>query len=232
MIRNKMGRPKKERTRKCPKCGKELTYTERGNYCRAVRNNSPCVNCKTMSEEFKKKISVYWTGKKKPNYERRDKSKLDAIWIRNCPECNKELKYIGRESAYLIAVKENRVCPSCITNKRKVKYILSKEQINKMAATKAGYSSWEEYQKALPEFKKYKLAVQKLTEKQPLHTLPNIEKRGRAGIEGAYQLDHIISIWRGFRENIPVEVIAHISNLQMLTWEENLQKHKGTSEVA
>ena len=55
---------------------------------------------------------------------------------------------------------------------------------------------------------------------------PNNLKRGRAGIEGAYHLDHIISVEFGYIYNIPPEVIADISNLQLIPWEENCKKNK------
>lgn len=66
--------------------------------------------------------------------------------------------------------------------------------------------------------------VRRLTRKEDLSSLENFEKRGRTGIKGAYQVDHIISIKEGFLCGMhPIE-IAHIKNLQMLPWEENLKK--------
>ena len=56
------------------------------------------------------------------------------------------------------------------------------------------------------------------------HLLENIEKRGRAGVKGAYHLDHIKSMWYGFHNNISPEIIGDISNLQMLPWLENQRK--------
>lgn len=53
---------------------------------------------------------------------------------------------------------------------------------------------------------------------------------GKCGVEGAYQVDHIVSKAIGFKLGIPPELLSHPSNLQMLPWEENLahkDKHKG-----
>lgn len=47
---------------------------------------------------------------------------------------------------------------------------------------------------------------------------------GKAGVEGAYQVDHIVSVVYGYENNIPVELIASIENLQVIPWEENLSK--------
>lgn len=91
-------------------------------------------------------------------------------------------------------------------------------------ARRNGYETYEEYRDSLPEWKAYKIDVWRLTNQQPLHLLENYDKRGVNGQDGAYTLDHKISIKRGFIENIPPEEIADISNLEMLPWEENIVK--------
>lgn len=53
---------------------------------------------------------------------------------------------------------------------------------------------------------------------------PMDKERTLAGVENGYQLDHIYPIMAGFKNNIPAELIADIKNLQLLTWEENLNK--------
>lgn len=60
--------------------------------------------------------------------------------------------------------------------------------------------------------------------KKTYSTWENYDKIGRCGVEGAYQLDHIISIKHGFDNNICPSVIGHITNLQIITWEENRRK--------
>lgn len=75
------------------------------------------------------------------------------------------------------------------------------------------------------EMAKYRAKVNRITRKQPLHTLENFDKpRGVSGVEGNYQLDHIIPIHYGFHNNIPAEDIGNIKNLQFITWEENSKK--------
>jgi len=51
---------------------------------------------------------------------------------------------------------------------------------------------------------------------------PNNLPTGKAGTEGAYQLDHIVPIRYCFEHYIPAETCADWSNLQMLPWQENL----------
>jgi hypothetical protein len=53
--------------------------------------------------------------------------------------------------------------------------------------------------------------------------------RTLCGIDGGYQLDHIMSIKEGFTRNIPPEQMATLDNLQMLPWKENRTKHTQTT---
>jgi hypothetical protein len=59
---------------------------------------------------------------------------------------------------------------------------------------------------------------------------PKGYKRGLAGVEGAYHLDHKIPIIECFKAGWTPEQAADLSNLQILKWEENLAK--GSSLLA
>jgi transposase-like protein len=85
------------------------------------------------------------------------------------------------------------------------------------------------YLKTLTEYKKYKREVWVETNKQPINTLNNYDKRGLNGKEGVYQLDHKFSIFEGFKQNIKPEIIGNINNLEFIPWEENLSKGVGCS---
>lgn len=84
----------------------------------------------------------------------------------------------------------------------------------------------EEFRKTAPEWKVYKQTVYTLTG----HTYrayrdvinPDDLPQGLAGTEGAYQVDHIVPVRWCFDNNIPTEVCAHHTNLQMLGWRENI----------
>ena len=91
-------------------------------------------------------------------------------------------------------------------------------------AKRNGYETYQEYRDSLPAWRAYKIDVWRITNQQPLRILENYNKRGVNGQTGAYTLDHIISIKKGFIENISPEQIGHINNLQMLPWEENITK--------
>jgi hypothetical protein len=72
------------------------------------------------------------------------------------------------------------------------------------------------------EWDEYRKRVRQETSRQPLHTLKDIEKRGRG--KNKYHLDHIISQRAGFLIGMPPEFIGHISNLRMIPESENCSK--------
>ncbi len=51
--------------------------------------------------------------------------------------------------------------------------------------------------------------------------------RGKSGVEGAYHLDHIISVRIGFEQGISIEDMSSKENLQMLSWLDNIRKYDG-----
>jgi hypothetical protein len=62
---------------------------------------------------------------------------------------------------------------------------------------------------------------------QDIKTLEHYEKRGksRKGTDN-YQLDHIIPISEGFRNNIDANIIGDITNLRFIPWLENILRNK------
>lgn len=76
------------------------------------------------------------------------------------------------------------------------------------------------------EYRKYSSKVMSLTKrhKSIWSTWENADKIGMCGVEGAYQLDHKVSIKYGFYNNIPAEIIASLANLEIITWESNRNK--------
>ena len=83
----------------------------------------------------------------------------------------------------------------------------------------------EQYKEQLTDFYQYRLKVESVTKQQPIHTLKNYDKpRGKMGVDGAYQLDHMVSVYQGFLQNISADIIGNISNLQFIGWKENRDK--------
>ncbi len=75
---------------------------------------------------------------------------------------------------------------------------------------------------------KYKKECWKITKNQDLSSLENYDKRIHGEIikelgfgkcvqsKELYSLDHKISIWYGYKNNIPAEIIGHINNLRYI----------------
>lgn len=91
------------------------------------------------------------------------------------------------------------------------------------AWSKSNSAKWKE---TATEWQKYKAEVSSLTEQTyKLHKKrinPMDLPRGKAGQEGAYHLDHIVPKRFCFDNNIPPDVCADASNLQMIGWRENV----------
>ena len=164
------------------------------------------------------------------------------MWKRNCPKCHKELSYINHESWWK-AKRKKGICGHCAKSgenhpnygKRRLEETIQKirkTQTGKhhstytkhlLKAIHAGFSSYRDYKKFYPKKKQYRMNVLEETRKQlkrnPL--LPNFEKRGKCGVKGAYQVDHIISIDEGFKKHISPKIIGAYANLRMIPWKEN-----------
>ena len=99
------------------------------------------------------------------------------------------------------------------------------EKRKEYVAKQLGYESWQHWYDTLPERKRYYYDVWRLTEANA-HLIPGYdpELRGIAGTEGAYQIDHVISISKGYSDGIDAEIIASPENLRFIPWQENLQK--------
>jgi hypothetical protein len=213
--------------RECPSCKNIKYYSSKRNYTRAVETNSSCPHCHPgPSKETVEKIVQTLKTKRYPNRASNTQKGKDLPFKRNCPKCNNELGYAS-EFSFNRAIKQNTVCNSCacIIYKKSWTYVIKEEHVKKMAAKKAGYTTHEAYLADLDNRKKYYREVRKITRQQDISLLENYDKlRGLCGVEGAYQLDHIIPVSAGYEQGLPAEKIGHISNLQIIPWKDNLLK--------
>lgn len=209
--------------RNCPNCDCELEYTNKRSWYNAKRLNSKCTNCyrNTISVTLKEK---YKSGELNVVPRKKD-CDLIKPFKRNCPECGNEMSYVS-ESTLKTSATKNTVCNSCSTYKYNKTFndVITPEHRLQMRATKAGFQNFDEYKLRYPKKQFYKREVWRLTYQNPLDTLEHWELRGRCGVEGAYQLDHIKSINWGWENGIEPEVIAEWDNLRMIPWKTNLLK--------
>jgi hypothetical protein len=84
-----------------------------------------------------------------------------------------------------------------------------------------------EYEQLISNKQLYYNEVHKITKRQNIKSLKHYEKRGksRKGTDN-YQLDHIIPISEGFRNNIDPNIIGDITNLRFIPWKENILRNK------
>lgn len=74
-------------------------------------------------------------------------------------------------------------------------------------------------------FQEYRNKVNLETARHDLTKLDNFDKRGPKG----YHLDHKYSVFEGFKNNVPVEIIGHICNLEMIPFNHNTSKGSNCS---
>lgn len=79
------------------------------------------------------------------------------------------------------------------------------------------------------DYELYKFLVCRESEKEYLKMNVNFELRKSRTYLDAYELDHKFSIFNGFKQNIPFQIIASKHNLELIPWEENAKKGRNNS---
>jgi 5-methylcytosine-specific restriction endonuclease McrA len=155
----------------------------------------------TRSSEIGKKISEAKRGKPNPKKERKE--------VRTC---------IGKDCSNTFIVVPSRTKKYCSH---------SCQQKTANVAAK-GIGSRKIRNPATPEYKKYARQVhglsQKIYEKNIDIINPNRHPRTVCGVEGGWQLDHVIPIKECFEKGITIEEASAITNLRMLPWKTNLMR--------
>lgn len=111
-------------------------------------------------------------------------------------------------------IHRNVQCPTCATQYRTNilnHYVELKHDYWVQTAT-----SWQVYKSTVTSLSRKNYIDYKNT------INPNNFPRGKAGVKGAYHLDHIVPIRWCFDNHVPAEICAHQSNLQMITWRSNV----------
>lgn len=192
--------------------------------------------CRTHLEQFFKELTI--------GYSLND----DGYWERKCPNpknnlnCANFLKYKnlkGLEEAIL----NTSLCKSCanLETSRTVEWCKNISNAKRgLKLTESGLKKLYEtklktrldlltVEDLKSNYKKYRREVWYWTNRNDIKSMINYDKRGKAGVKGAYQLDHIISIFYGFINNIDPQNIGSSINLWFIPWEINLRKSKPSS---
>ena len=235
-----MARPKKYPPnhvfiRICSDCGVEIQYRYSSQYHQAERLNRKCKTCgcghfrgksKDTSDALKQtgeKNSVRLKGKPTWNKGLTKDQHLSLATIgeksKNRKHSDESLKKISDASKQHWGQKRYRELVS-----QKVKEVRGlPEIIEKWRKTGELNGSFTPLEK-LSEWQRYHKDVWKYTNKNNLTLLENHDRRGKAGVYGAYHLDHIVSIFDGFANDIDAKIIGSIHNLRFIPAEENVKK--------
>lgn len=199
--------------RNCPKCDVLIKYKSYQGYENAIENNRKCRKCGSgwangLTKETSESLRI--------NGERGSKTKKEKFESGELTVWNKGLT---KETSDII--KRNAENHTGFKHKEETKKIIGKHSKQRWDS---GYYD-NQYGENPTEFKYYQHKVHRLTDKVK-HLVEGYDesKRGKMGVDGAYQIDHIIDIKYGFDNDIPAEDIADISNLQFIPWEENNKK--------
>ena len=90
-----------------------------------------------------------------------------------------------------------------------------------LSRTDPVYSNFEKYRNRVA------VRTKKTYEKYKDEINPKNLMLGKCGIDGAHQIDHIVTVREGFEKGLSIEVISAKENLQILPWLENVQKYDG-----
>lgn len=226
----------------CPidDCNKVIVYKNADCLRSAKRNNSKCPKCakQNISDETKKKMSDSRMGKNK------GKTWDELYGVEKANEIREKQSVIrkGKPMLHHAKITELRKLNGTYKHSEESKKLISevsifknrgRDHVNIKRFLEDNNITFEEYESQIGEFRCYRREVNYITKKQPIHLLENYDKpRGKAGIEGAFQLDHIISIFEGFKSQISPEIIGNISNLQFIPWLDNLRKNKFSNRIS
>ena len=141
-----------------------------------------------------------------------------------CDHCG--VKFSRKYRTLLKNINRDHLCKSC-TEVEKAKHI-DWSNLKKVNSERLKGSKNPKWNPNRSEFQKYAYKVRRLTEenykKHKDELNPYNFPRRLCGVEGGWQLDHILSIKEGFVQGKTPEFLSDIKNLQMLPWENNLLK--------
>lgn len=104
----------------------------------------------------------------------------------------------------------------------------STEFQNQIRLSKEASNTWLPLS-AKNDYELYKFLVCRETEKQYLKMNIDFELRKSRIHQNSYELDHKFSIFNGFKQNIPYQIISSKHNLALIPWEENAKKGRNNS---
>jgi hypothetical protein len=214
-----------ELTKTCPYCNKIQKYSRIDLLRNAIKNNTPCNSCKQIGERN------HFYGKK---HNEETKKIMSIKNLNRSDDINKKISKALKNR--IITQEQREKISKTLLGRFKgelnpnfgKKYTIEerKEISRRTIESYYGTGKYEKYMESLPEYKKYKKLVWRITNQNDLTTLENHEKRGsHRKDKKSYHLDHIFPISQGYFYNIDPNLIGDIKNLRFIPWLENVSKN-------
>jgi len=199
--------------RNCPKCDSIIEYTSKYNCRYAELQKKLCKKCMHVNKSQKQ---LY--GDRYDEIIKKRSSSLKKVnhwWHDKIAESRR------KNNTYKITEDhKQKIIESTIFSKKEKDHVKIRKILNEQSIT------YEQYLNRLSDYKRYNREVRRLTRLVDVSSLKNYDKRGKAGVTGAYHLDHKLEISEGYVQGInPIE-LAKLDNLQFIPWEENVKKRK------
>ncbi len=153
------------------------------------------------------------------------KSSHQIIMFR-CDDCGVEkLNRYGRAKSQLERFEET-LCHHCVLKlsgfQHGHRYGYMRKGVPNLKMRGTNHPRWNPDKTAYQKYARRVYANIKLLD---FSKLPNGDKPRRlCGVDGGYQLDHLVSVRYGFFNKISPDIISHPCNLQIIPWKENRKK--------
>ena len=138
-----------------------------------------------------------------------------------CPVCNKGVLYQPRQTDLTKCCSRGCLFKYDVYRKKLIDNVGGR--INSGARPKS----------TTPAYKRYQSKVHRLSDKAYKKNRDLINPRNyprtRCGVDGGWQLDHIISVRESYDNGVSAQDASQLSNLRMLPWRENLKRNRITS---
>jgi len=199
--------------RNCPKCKNEIEYKSKYNCGYAEDEQRLCKSCMHVGKSQKE----LYGDRYDEIIAKRSESlkKVEHTWHNKIAESRK------RNGTHKLSDEhKKKISESTIFSKRGKEHVRIKTILETQGIT------YDEYLSKMDDYSRYKREVMNLTKMVDVSSLENSDKRGKAGVNGAYHLDHKLEISEAYIMGIDPIDVASIDNLQFIPWEENMKKRK------
>jgi len=190
---------------------KSREATKQAHNTRIKNNNGDYFSVASLQKTKETRYTKYGSWESKQATEKRHNTYLDRYGYIPLLNCDRSKIDTNRPKAKA----------SMLTKYGELQYTNIEKRLETITSSRY-YKDLEEHKK---QYRFYSNQIRRLTEENiNKYSLKDIELRGKD-----WHLDHKYSIYDGFKNNVPVYIIAHIQNLEIISQEENSKKQRSSS---